>query len=193
MKITFVATIQGKQKYQSEYNEIVAALTALGATIFHEHVTKYSQEDLDKMSDDDRVEFHDKIFHKIKDCDVVVAEGSSSSMGVGFLISSALDLQKPTIFLYKGKKPTNILSFLEENEKLIVLEYKNVSELRDLLRNALDYASDKQDVRFNFFISPKIQQYLDWVAKYKRTPRAVYLRELLERDMRENKDWKKQK
>lgn len=191
MKITFVATIKGKQQYQSEYNAIVSILTSLGATVFHEHVTRYSQDDLDKMSDDDRVEFHDKIFHKIKDCDVVVAEGSSSSMGVGFLISSALELQKPTIFLFKGKKPTNILGFLEENEKLIVLEYRDVGELKELLRNALDYASDKQDVRFNFFISPEIQRYLDWVAKYKRSPRAVYLRELLERDMRENKEWKK--
>lgn len=193
MKVTFIATIKEKKKYGSSYSVIVKSLESLGVIVFHDHVTKYAQEDLDRMSQDERISFHNKILHKIKECDVVVAEVSYSSMGVGFLISSALDFQKPTILLYKGQKPTNILSILEENDKMVVLEYKDDSDLTKLLKDSLEYAAEKQDVRFNFFVSPEIQQYLDWVAKYKRTPRAVYLRELLEEDMKANKDWKKQK
>jgi len=86
-----------------------------------------------------------------------------------------------------------LLTNLERNERLIAIKYDVKSDLKKLLGEAIEYAAEKQDVRFNFFVSPEIQQYLDWVAKYKRTPRAVYLRELLERDMKENKDWKKQK
>lgn len=193
MKITFVATIKGKEKLLGEYARIVAALEKTGAKVFHEHVTDYSQEQLDKMSGDEKINFHNQILHKIKECDVVVAEGTCSSMGVGFLVSTALDFQKPTILLYQGAEPTNLLATLEEGDKLIAIQYKKDSDLNAIIKDALEYASERQDVRFNFFVSPEIQHYLDWVAKYKRTPRAVYLRELLERDMKESKEWKKQK
>jgi hypothetical protein len=54
-----------------------------------------------------------------------------------------------------------------------------------------DYLSDTQDVRFNFFISPQIGNYLDWVSKNKRIPRAVYLRRLIEEDMKNNKEYER--
>ena len=59
-----------------------------------------------------------------------------------------------------------------------------------MVASALDYVSSAQDVRFNFFISPTIGLYLDWISKNKRIPRAVYLRKLIEEEMRENKEYK---
>jgi hypothetical protein len=47
------------------------------------------------------------------------------------------------------------------------------------------------DTRFNFFISPKIGNFLDWIAKKKKLPRAVYLRKLIEDDMDKNKEYSK--
>ena len=36
-------------------------------------------------------------------------------------------------------------------------------------------------------LKPKIANYLDWIARKKRTPRAVYLRRLIEEDMKASK------
>jgi len=60
---------------------------------------------------------------------------------------------------------------------------------KPVVANALDYVSSAQDVRFNFFISPEIGRFLDWVSKKRRLPRAVYLRKLIEEDMRNNKEY----
>ena len=61
--------------------------------------------------------------------------------------------------------------------------------VEEALKLALDYASDQMDTRFNFFISPKHGNYLDWISKNKKVPRAVYLRRLIEKDMDENKEY----
>jgi hypothetical protein len=74
-----------------------------------------------------------------------------------------------------------------QEEKLLILSYNN-KNLEEVLESAVDYASEQQDTRFNFFISPQIGNYLDWVAKQKRVPRAVYLRRLIEEDMKKNQD-----
>jgi hypothetical protein len=193
MTLILIGSIKVDEDQRQAYSLIVKALENVASKIYHEHITETSQEQLDKMSDDEKIEFHNRILKQVKNSDVVVAEVTHPSMGVGFLIANALDFQKPTILLYQKDAPTNLLTNLERNERLIAIKYDVKSDLKKLLGEAIEYAAEKQDVRFNFFVSPEIQQYLDWVAKYKRTPRAVYLRELLERDMKENKDWKKQK
>lgn len=193
MTIILIGSININEEQKQTYRLIVKALEHIGSKVYHEHITNTSQDQLDRMSDDEKIEFHNKILKQVKNSDVIVAEVTHSSMGVGFLIANALDFHKPTILLYQKEEPTNLLANLEENERLIAIKYEEKSDLKKLLGDAIEYAAEKQDVRFNFFVSPQIQQYLDWLAKYKRTPRAVYLRELLEKDMRENKEWKKQK
>lgn len=119
---------------------------------------------------------------------MVVGEVSYPSVSVGYLISMALDLGKPTILLYKGKSEPNLLSSLV-SDKLQVLNYNSKAELEKELSSSIDYASQQADVRFNFFISPQIGLYLDWISKNKRVPRAVYLRRLIEEDMRSNTEY----
>ncbi|MDA1079890.1 MAG: hypothetical protein O2840_04360, partial [bacterium] len=70
-----------------------------------------------------------------------------------------------------------------ENEKLQVLEYRE-DTLEETIVAGLDYAAKVADIRFNFFISPNIAQFLDIVAKVKKIPRSVYIRSLIEQDMK---------
>jgi hypothetical protein len=55
-----------------------------------------------------------------------------------------------------------------------------------VLEKAIEYAINQQEVRF---ISPNIGRYLDWISKVKKIPRSVYLRALIERDMKENTEF----
>lgn len=188
MKILFVASIQGKADRIEDYESVVQALIKTGNEVISDHVMKYSQADLDSWSDDQKINFHKKLFDYIRKCDMVVGEVSYPSVSVGYLISMSLDLGKPTILLYKGKSEPNLLSSLI-SEKLQVINYNSSSDLVKELMTSVEYASQQADVRFNFFISPSIGRYLDWISKNKRVPRAVYLRRLIEDDMRSSKEY----
>lgn len=188
MKILFLASIQGKSERVNDYELVVDSLKKTGNEVISDHVMKNSQNDLDSWSEDQKVDFHKKLFDYIKKADVVVGEVSFPSVSVGYLISMSLDLAKPTILLYKGKSEPNLLSSLA-SDKLQVINYDKDGVLDNELASSLDYAVQQADVRFNFFISPQIGVYLDWVSKHKRIPRAVYLRKLIEDDFENNKEY----
>jgi hypothetical protein len=71
---------------------------------------------------------------------------------------------------------------------MIVIKY-DATNLREQLKCALSFAQNNVDTRFNFFISPSIGNYLDWISKNKNIPRSVYLRTLIEKDMVINKEY----
>lgn len=192
MKIYFIAAISQAKEYGDHYREIVEVLEKAGHKVKYDHVINRDLSKILQDSDKEKIDYYKKFLRWVNESDIVVAEASfPSTVHVGHEISVALEKGKPVVLLHRKTKDPVFLEGLE-SEKLFIQEYDD-SNLRDILIDAVEYASEMQDVRFNFFVSPEIQQYLDWVAKYKRTPRAVYLRELLEKDMKENKDWKKQK
>ena len=51
-----------------------------------------------------------------------------------------------------------------QNEKIIWVKYDDQS-LETVLSKAIDDARCRSDVRFNFFVNPKILAYLDWIAQ----------------------------
>jgi 2'-deoxynucleoside 5'-phosphate N-hydrolase len=190
MKVCLVASIKNKDVNVEYYREIVKVLKGSGDKVFYEHVLNYSQADLDSLSEDKRVQFHKRVMDLVKKSDLVVAEITSQSLSVGFLISMALDLSKPTILLYRGNSKPNIISTLEESDKLLVGKYSDQNDIEGVLNGLLNKAKGKSDVRFNFFVSPKILAYLDWVAQKRMVPRSVFLRDLIEKEMKKDKEFK---
>jgi hypothetical protein len=190
MKVCFIASIKNKDVNIRFYEEIIKVLKESGDKVFYEHVMGNSQTILDSLSEDKKVKFHKNVIDQVKKSDLVVAEITSQSLSVGFLISMALDLSKPTILLYRGSSKPNIVSTLEESDKLFVRSYSEQSEIEKILNDCLNLAKGKSDVRFNFFVSPKILNYLDWIAQKRMIPRSVFLRNLIEREMKKDKEFK---
>lgn len=192
MKIYFSASISNIDKYRQNYEAIVRALEDLGHSVISDHVLKkQTKNDYETQSEKEALAMQRKMSNWKKQADMCVFEVSSPSLGIGQEIAFALSNKKQVLALHTSNTKPHILR--DEGEDSLFLTEYNLNNLEDILDEYIDYAKEHADTRFNFFISPEIQIYLDWVAKYRRTPRAVYLRELLERDMKENKDWKKQK
>lgn len=191
MKFILLSSIRGKSPLVDDANKkIVSTLEAENHKIFHEHVTNITQQDLDKFSDEEHVKFHKKILNNIKQSDIVIAQCTQQSLSVGYLISYALELNKPTlIFYHESSTRPNLFPTLNFSDLLLMAKYKTNEELAALLKEYIEYASEKMDVRFNFFISPSIGNYLDWISKEKKIPRSVYLRTLIEKDMIENQEY----
>jgi len=124
----------------------------------------------------------------VKKCDVVVVEVSGHSMTLGYVLGKALELNKPVVALHRKGKKSYFVSGMD-NFKLQVVEYDKTNVLK-VLDEAMEKARKMVDVRFNFFVNPKILTYLDWVAMNKKVPRSVFLRELIEKQMKRDKEFR---
>jgi hypothetical protein len=62
--------------------------------------------------------------------------------------------------------------------------------MEKILWDSLKEAKCLIDMRFNFFVSPKILNYLDWVGHKRMIPKSVFLRNLIEREMKKDREFK---
>ncbi|NMC35784.1 hypothetical protein GYA49_01950 [Candidatus Beckwithbacteria bacterium] len=188
MKIYFSASISDKKNLINNYKFIYKTLEEIGVEIISDHVLKDTAETIKLKSHEEVVLFYKKIVKLINSSDIVIIESSASSTNLGHEISLALEKNKPTIVLVEEQAKTPRLLEGSNDEKLIMVRYQ-MNTLRRELKFALEEAKSQSDVRFNFFVSPKIVNYLDWIAKKKKVPRAVYLRRLIDEDMNKNKEF----
>lgn len=123
----------------------------------------------------------------VKKAEVVVMEVSGHSMSAGYLICRALDMNKVVIALYKKEtKPVFIGGII--NPKLFLVEYDE-SNLEEIVKETFRKIMKLIDVRFNFFVNPKILTYLDWVTSKKKMPKSVFLRNLINKEMKKDKEF----
>lgn len=190
MKIYFLASLYGKEKYEKNYRSIVDTLEDMGYTVQSDHVLGKDVEDLTNQDDDDRVSYYKRILGWINTADLMVADVTSPSSSLGHEITVALEKGKPVVALsYKGVAPTIFKGIDDSKFHLIEYDYADPG-FKNVLSRAIKKAQKTMDIRFNFFISPEIARYLDWLNKYKRIPRSVYLRDLIENEMEENTEYK---
>lgn len=120
----------------------------------------------------------------INRAEICIFEVSFQSLGAGYLIDKSLDYSKPTIVLYlEGHKP-HILSVVDD-EKLIIRSY-NEKNYKKVVRDALAFAREKRDKRFNFFLSPKLLNYLEQASNSRGVTKSKLLRDMIVQHMRDN-------
>lgn len=187
MKIVFIASAAQKDELGKYYEQIVEELKLQKIDVFTGHLFS-GVKDSDLAESKQIESWYREITLKVRNADAVFVELSyPSTVNVGHILTEALDSGKPVVALYKAEREPFFLRG-RVDDKLILLEYHD-KDVSNVVKSALEYVSTAQDVRFNFFISPKIGRYLDWISKNKRVPRAVYLRRLIEEDMRGNKEY----
>ncbi len=124
----------------------------------------------------------------ISKSDMVVMEISGHSMSMGYILSQAMEQNKPVVVLYKkGRDPIFVEGIV--NSKLVLAEYSQ-QNLEKVISEAIGKAKCLVDVRFNFFVSPRILNYLTWVSEKRRLPKAVFLRNLIEREIKKDREFK---
>jgi hypothetical protein len=182
MKIFFDASLTGRKEYGENYDHITEALRRAGHEILDSPIFATDSKTRLGETSKEAGSYYDKLLKLIKKADVVFLEVSFPSTSIGHETALALQFSKPVIAMhYKGAYKNRILESIND-DKLQILEYKH-EDLDDLIEEAISYATQQADTRFNFFISPEIASYLDWVAKERKLPRAVFLRQLIEKDM----------
>lgn len=143
--------------------------------------------------EDDYINFegaYKRNLKSIKDCDVIVAEITGISSGIGFLLATAINQRKPVIALFhKDYKIKPSLTLRGIKNKLFAYTEYDDKTVEQVLNKALMQVKQQLDTKFILIISPEIDRYLEWASDYKRMHKAQLVREAVEKYMNEDKDW----
>ncbi len=138
MNVYFACSITGGRKDQAVYTKIVNTLLAAG----HEVPTAAlaSPEALNEEGALEAAEVYQRDVNWIENCDLLVAEVSTPSHGVGYEIAYALGLGKPVFCCYhqEAKVSKMILGNIDPN--LVLCGYQNEAAV---LVNLIMYLEQK--------------------------------------------------
>jgi len=190
MKLYFVASSRLVDADPKLYSKMYSFLATEGKMVSDKVMkwVKKGVKDISGASLQTKKENYIQSIDSVKKADIMIMEVSGHSMSMGYLISKALEMNKPVIALHDKE---HVPSFIKgiDNSKLIISEY-NEDDVEQTIKDALKKANSLIDVRFNFFVSPKILNYLDWVSQKRMLPRSVFLRDLIEKEIKKDKEFK---
>jgi len=123
MKIYFAGSIRGGRDDKELYNSLINVLKNFG-TVLTEHI---GDKDLsasgEELSD---TEIFEKDIAWIKEADVVVAEITTVSLGVGYELGQAEAMKKPTLCLYRHIDGKRISAMISGNSYFETAVYSNI-------------------------------------------------------------------
>ena len=126
MKIYFAGSIRGGSEDREIYHALIERLQEFGE-VLTEHV---GNPDLTDQGEKDMSET--EIFERdvawIHDADIVVAEVTQPSLGVGYELGLAKSVGKPIICLFRETENRRLSAMIAGNSKLMVHLYQDVEE-----------------------------------------------------------------
>ena len=137
MKIYFAASIRGGGIDPETCRELLSHLRGYGR-VFTEHICDEAA-DLDGDWGPDR-DIYERDIIWLKSADVVIAEVSLPSLGVGYEIGKAEEWGKPILCLYCINSPGKLSAMINGNENLTVKKYGDLSEALVLIDDFLKHS-----------------------------------------------------
>jgi nucleoside 2-deoxyribosyltransferase len=136
MKIYFSGSISGGRDHAAIYQHLVAYLQALGHDVLSAHVADL--EVLEREKDTlPRLVFERDVAW-VHDCDVMIAEVSTPSLGVGYEYGLAVQLGKPVLCVYRTNLRMSKMITGNPAPNLTVATYASEAELDGKIAAFLD-------------------------------------------------------
>jgi nucleoside 2-deoxyribosyltransferase len=127
VKIYFAGSIRGGREDWALYREIINVLGDYG-TVLTEHI---GNSDLAVTGEDlDDKYIHDRDLAWLSSCDVLVAEVTTPSLGVGYEIGKATEWSKPVLCLFRRGTGRPLSAMIAGSKGVIVREYESAASVR---------------------------------------------------------------
>ncbi len=135
MKIYFAGSIRGGRNDQETYFAIIKELQNYGE-VLTEHVgaaslTSFGENNFSEEN------IYTRDMSWLREADVVVAEVSTPSLGVGYEIGKAEDIQKPILCLYRETEGKRCSAMLTGNNYLTVAKYTDLENAKKIIEKFL--------------------------------------------------------
>lgn len=130
MKIYFAASIRSGRQDKELFLQIIKHLEKYG-TVLTEHIGDH---ELTTMGDQDLPdpEIYERDMEWLNAADVVVAEVTTPSLGVGYEIGQ-MEGKKPIFCLYREQPDRRLSAMLSGNAKLQIKSYEGIKDAQQLL------------------------------------------------------------
>lgn len=138
MNIYFACSITGGREFEAAYQEIVAMLLADGHEIPTSHLAQSEIMEQERIISPQEV--YERDVNWIKNCDVLIAEVSVPSHGVGYEIAFALNIGKPVLCIHHQDKKVSKMITGNPDSALTINAYDRVEDAISLARNFLHKA-----------------------------------------------------
>lgn len=125
MKIYFAGAIRGGREKVYDYQKIVKQFEKCGGEVLTKHVA--NPELSEKGEDISFIEIYERDIKWLNECDIVFADITIPSLGVGYEIAYAENLGKTIYAFYE--KDANVSGFLRGNKKINFFAYDNIDEV----------------------------------------------------------------
>ena len=126
MNIYFACSITGGREFESVYQQIVAALLADGHEIPTSHLVESEVTVRERLVTPQDV--YERDVNWIRECDVLIAEVSVPSHGVGYEIGYALQIGKPVLCIHQEDRKVSKMITGNSDQALKVVSYTTVEE-----------------------------------------------------------------
>ncbi len=125
MKVYFSGAISGGREKVYDYQKMVKQFEKCGGEVLDKHV---ADPNLSATGDDmSPKKIYERDIKWIEECDIVFADVTIASLGVGYEISYAENLGKKIYAIYE--KGANVSRLIRGNEKIEFMAYTDISEV----------------------------------------------------------------
>ena len=132
MKIYFAGAIRGGRNDKELYLEIINYLKEYGE-VLTEHVGDQSINTLGENDNKDNF-IYKRDIGWLKECDFVIAEVTTPSLGVGYELGRAIQFNKKVICLYRDIQDKRLSAMIAGNKNLKIINYKDFEDLKEKIK-----------------------------------------------------------
>ena len=127
LKIYFAGSIRGGREDAELYKAIIGRLKKYGK-VFTEHVG--DDELLSDGGENESDQFiHDRDLEWVRKSDIMIAEVSTPSLGVGYEIAMAIQLKKPVFCFFNMNSGKRLSAMINGSDKVRIFEYYNFLDI----------------------------------------------------------------
>ncbi|PJC28949.1 hypothetical protein CO053_01880 [Candidatus Shapirobacteria bacterium CG_4_9_14_0_2_um_filter_40_11] len=194
VKVFFAFSTSNLKANLETYKRVGTIITSkkskLTVDLIKKAVREKKNDGITKNEDDEQ--FHKEAIGGIDEADCVIADASFPSSGVGFQIGYAISLKKPVLCIFSEEFGSRKLSKVIFTMKSPFLQISSYTEntLKSVISKFLDNLPKQYLMKFNFIITPEIDDYLTWLHNKSGKSKSETLREkVVEKVIREDKEY----
>ena len=149
MKVYFCGSIRGGRDHADIYMQLIKHIQSLNCQVLTEHVGCKEKDANGVLMPDSGlsdIAIHDRDIAWLDESDVIVAEVTMPSLGVGYELGHAKLKSKPTLCLFRegdGKRLSAMVAGAEDKMMFKVVDYKEVDVAKGHIEEFIKNHSDE--------------------------------------------------
>lgn len=136
-KVFFSCSMRGGfgRVSQEELRKIPDIIEELGLVVISRHQT--SERFMERESQLTDKAIHDRDYGWLNDADMVIAEITNPSLGVGAEIADAVNLGIPVLCVYRTEYERQISAYIRGKPGVVCMAYSTDEELKEVIRGVM--------------------------------------------------------